>query len=275
MYDLLSISLDRIKFEINPEVLEYAFSPRTYDPARGNFMRENRLGVATDSIIRRAVIDARVSVDVNLCSGVEINIPLHGLPVERVDPWNIIYRIPKHLTGGRTITSTYSLSFGQGHVIGSYQGASTNSSASLDAAAGVLQSNLPWTQLQTAYVQLIAENTVLCSNIGQIPGLLYLKCQVTHEPNFANVAPEYYDVFSELCILATKAYVFVQTAVPLDEGAIKAGSSLGRIREIIDGYQDANQMYREHLRDNWRVASFMNDKQKYQRSLRYVVGSRR
>lgn len=32
--DVISISLDRIKFEIAPEVLELAFAPRWYDPAR-------------------------------------------------------------------------------------------------------------------------------------------------------------------------------------------------------------------------------------------------
>lgn len=275
MYDLISITLDRIKFEINPEVLQLAFAPKRYDPGKRNFYKDRNTNVSTDAMIRRAVIDARVAVDVNLCSGVETVVPLNALPAERIDPWNIIYRIPKERTGGRTITAVYSISFGQGDVLGAYQPNSLNSSAALDAAAGVLQSNLPWTQVQSAYVSLIGENVVLLSNIGQFPGLLYLRCQVTHEPNFANIPPHYYDVFTELGILATKAYVYNQTIVSLDEGAIKAGSSLGRIREIIDGYADSNTMYKEHLRDNWRVASHMADTQKNQRTLRYIVGSRR
>lgn len=273
--DLLSISLDRVKFEVQPEILKLAFAPRRYDPARQDFMRDNQTGVSIDSVIRRQVIDARVAVDVNLCSGVEVIIPLNGIPVERIDPWNLIYRIPKDRTGGRTITTVYSISFGQGNALGGYQGNSMNSSASLDAAAGVLQSNLPWTPVQTANVSLIGENTVLLSNTGQIPGLLYLRAQVTHEPNFANIPPQYYNVFTELVILATKAFIYNSVLISLDEGAIKAGASLGRIREIIDGYADANQMYKDHLRENWIVASHMADNDRNKRNLRYIVGSRR
>lgn len=273
--DLLSISLDRVKFEIQPEILKLAFAPRRYDPTRQDYTRDTQTGVSIDSVIRRQVIDARVAVDVDLCSGVEVVIPLSGIPAERVDPWNLIYRIPKSLTGGRTITTVYSISFGQGNALGGYQANAMNSSAALDAASGVLQSNLPWTPVQTANVSLIGENTVLLSNTGQIPGLLFLRAQVTHEPNFANIPTVYYNVFTELVILATKAYIYNQVLIALDEGAIKAGASLGRIREIIDGYADSNQLYKEHLRDNWRVASHMADNDRNKRNMRYIVGSRR
>lgn len=226
-------------------------------------------------MIRRAVIDARVMVDVNLCSGVEDVISLQGLSSQRIDAWNTIYTIPKERTGGRTINAVYSVSFGQGNAMGSYQPGTTNSSAALDAAAGVLQTNMPWTQVQSAYADLIGENTVLLSNIGQIPGLLYLRCQLSHEPNMANLKPENYDVFTEMCILACKAYVYTNTLVQLDEGAIKAGASLGRIREIIDGYAEANQMYKDMRRDEWRVQSHLNDREKSKRTNRYLVGGRR
>lgn len=273
--DLISVSIQRVKFEIPPEVLRLAFAPKQYDGRQQNFFRSPHSSVSIDAVIRRQIIDARVAVDVNLCSGVETIISLNNIPQERIDPWNLIYRIPKDRTDGRTITAVYSLSFGQGDVLGAYQPNSLNSSAMLDAAAGVLQSNLPWTQVQSAYVSLIGENTVLLSNIGQFPGMLYLRCQVTHEPNFANIPPQYYDVFSELVILAAKAYVYNNVIVSLDEGAIQAGASIGRIREVIDGFADSNQMYKEHLRDNWKLAAHFSDFQKNQRTMRYLVGGRR
>lgn len=273
--DVISISLDRIKFEVPPEILQLAFAPRRYDPARQQFQRDNQLGVSTDAMIRRAVIDARVMIDVNLCSGVEDVISLQGLHSQRIDAWNTIYTIPKERTGGRTINAVYSVSFGQGNAMGSYQPGTTNSSAALDAAAGVLQTNLPWTQVQSAYADLVGENTVLLSNIGQIPGLLYLRCQLSHEPNMANLKPENYDVFTELCILACKAFVYTNTIVQLDEGAIRAGASIGRIREIIDGYAEANQLYKEMRRDEWRVQAHLNDREKSKRTNRYLVGGRR
>lgn len=273
--DIMSIALDRIKWEIPPEILQLAFAPRRYDPSRQQFNRDNQLGVSTDAMIRRAVIDARVMIDVNLCSGVEDVISLNGLVSQRIDPWNTIYHIPKDRTGGRTINAVYSVSFGQGNAMGSYQPGTTNSSASLDAAAGVLQTNMPWTQVQSAYADLIGENVVLLSNIGQIPGLLYLRCQLSHEPNMGNLKPENYDVFTDLCELATKGYVYTNTVIPLDEGAIRAGSSIGRIREVIDGYSEANQMYKDKKRDDWIVVAHLNDREKSKRTNRYLVGGRR
>lgn len=272
--NLITISVDRVKFEIPREVLQETFMPRRYDPSRQERYRDNQLGVSIDAQIRKEVIDARVAVDVNLCSGVETTIALHDLPQERIDPWNIIYRIPKDRTGNRSITAVYSISFGEGNVYGTSRVLPTGSSPLLEAAAGVFMAEAPIPAVSSAYVTLIGENTVLINDAQALPGRMYLRCQLTHEPNFANVKPAYYDVFTELVVLATKAHVYNSLVINLDEGQIKSGSSVGRFREIVDGYADANQMYKEHLRDKWRLSSHMNDVEKYRRTLSMIVGGR-
>lgn len=273
--DLITIALDRVKFEIPPEVLRYTFSPTRYDPSKNGLIRDYSTGISNDTVIRRQVIDARVMVDINLCSGVEVFIPLAAAQRERVDNWTMVYTIPKELTQGRSITEVYGLSYGQGHALGQTGVVSNDRSMVLEAAAGLMQSNSAWTQVQTAHCTLVADNTVMVTDMSRMPGIMYLRCLVSHEPNLANIPNHFADVFTELVILAVKAHIYTRTIIQLDEGAIRGGASLGRIREIVDSFADANQMYREHLRDRWRKAGVMANKEQSRRLLRYTVGGRR
>lgn len=275
MVDLITRSLDCVKFEIPPEVLRYTFSPTRYDPSKQGLVRDYSTGVSNDTVIRRQVIEARVLVDINLCSGVEVFIPLNNVESERIDNWTYVYRIPKELTQGRSITEVYGLSYGQGHTLGNVGVISEDRSMALEAAAGLMQSNVAWTQVQTSYCTLVADNTVMVTNMNRVPGVAFLRCLVSHEPNLSNIPLAYADKFSELVILATKAHIYTRTIIQLDEGAIRGGASLGRIREVVDSYADANQMYREFLRDQWRKAGVMANRDQHRRLMRYTVGSRR
>ncbi|MNO19231.1 hypothetical protein D3C76_89590 [compost metagenome] len=274
--DLITISLDRLRnFEIPQEVLRYAFSPTRYDPSKNGLIRDYSTGVSTDTVIRRQIIDGRVLVDMNLCSGVEVFLPLDTVRSERVDNWTYIYRIPKELTQGRSITEVYGLSYGQGHTLGNVGVVSEDRSMVLEAAGAIMQSNSAWTQIQSAYCSLVADNVVQVTNMNRVPGISYLRCLVTHDPNLANMSPLYLDKFHELVVMACKAWIFNKTIIPLDEGAIRGGASLGRIREVIDTFADANQMYKEFFIEKWRKAGVMANKDQHRRLLRYTVGSRR
>ncbi|MNZ13952.1 hypothetical protein D3C78_308650 [compost metagenome] len=273
--DLISNALDWVKLEIPDEVLRYTFSPTRYDPSKNGMIRDYSTGVSLDTIIRRKIIDGRVMTDINLCSGVELFLPLNNVESERVDNWTYIYRIPKEMTQGRSITEVYGLSYGQGHTLGNVGVISEDRSMVLEAAAGLMQSNASWTQVQTAYCTLVADNTVMVTNMNRVPGISYLRCLVSHDPNLANMSGHYADKFNELVTLATKAYIYTRTIIPLDEGAIRGGASLGRIREVVDSYADALTMYKESLRDKWRKAGVMSNKAQHHRLLRYTVGSRR
>jgi len=275
MVDHLSRALDTIKFEIPPEVLRYTFSPTRYDPSKNGLIRDYSTGVSMDTIIRRQIIEGKVMIDINLCSGVEVFIPMLNVKSERVDNWTMVYTIDKELTQGRSITEVYGLSYGQGHTLGNVGVISEDRSMVLEAAAGLMQSNAAWTQVQSAYCTLVADNVVMVTNMNRVPGIMYLRCMVAHDPNLANLPMSYSDAFSELCILATKAYIYNRTIIPLDEGAIRGGASLGRIREVVDSYADAATMYKEYLRDEWRKRGVMANRDQHRRLLRYTVGSRR
>ncbi|MCY1335493.1 hypothetical protein D9M68_20220 [compost metagenome] len=274
--DLITIALDRVKFEIPQEVLRYVFSPTRYDPTRNGLVRDFSTGASTDVVVRRKVIEGRVLVDMDLCSGVEIFIPLtENVEIERLDHWTYVYRIPKELTQGRSITEVYGLAYGMGSQMGISSGGQTDRSDVLESTAAMMASNQSWTQVQTAHVTLVADNTVSVTNMSRVPGISYLRCLVSHDPNLNNIPKAYTDKFTELVILAVKAYIYNSSIIQLDEGAIRGGASLGRIREIVDSYADSNTMYKEYLRDQWRKAGLMANKDQHRRFMRYTVGSRR
>lgn len=271
----ISYALDQIQYEIPAEVLQEAFMPRRYDPARRERYRDNQLGVSIESIIRKEVVEGRVATDINLCSGVETIVSLRNVPVEQTDQWNYIYRIPDTLTGGRSITAVYGVTFGSGYTTFGGTNMTNQSSVLMNAAQGVMQSHLPIPNTNSPYVTLIGENTVMISDAQGMNPDMWLRCQVTHEPNFANIKPGYYRKFADLAVLAAKGIIYNRLIILLDEGQIKAGSNIGRFREVVDSYADANQMYKELLNDKWRVSSVMSDTEKYRQILKMAVGGLR
>ncbi len=271
--NVLSYSSKRIRHSIPPEILRLAFAPRRYNPARGERYRDNAGGVSIDSTIMNQVIVGRVAMDVNLCSGEMVNIPLRGLAWERGNPNEWIFRIPDELTGGRLITQVYNVTYNSGYHSPSRSPSMNGSSVQLDMASAVMASFSPIPDTNAPYVRIIGHNTILIEDAKGRYNQGVLTCQLTHEPNFGNIQPVYYNKFGEMCVLATKAEIYNQLVIDLDEGQLKAGMSLGRVREIVDSYADAEQMYQDFLRDKWRVSSVMNDKPHYHRLIR--IGMRR
>jgi hypothetical protein len=273
---VVEYALSQCTYEIPAEILQEVFASRRYDPAKGERHRDNSRGVSIESLIRSQIIEGRVAIDVNLCSGVETNISLCGLTPEVLDGWNYIYRIPDKLTGSRNITAVYSVVFGQGYAVNNMNNVSPSGGSLLGGAAqGVMRSVSPIPNVQTPYVTLVGDNTILVSDVQGHNQNMWLNCMLTHEPNFANIKPPYYRKFAELVVLAAKAAVYNKLVILLDEGQIKSGSSIGRFREIVDGYADANQLYKEFLHDKWRVTSTINDTIKYRSILKMAVGGLR
>lgn len=272
-----SYMLDRITsgFEIPRELLEEAFAPVRYNPTEKYRFRDNAMPVNIGANIRKIIIDGRVSTDLNLSTGTEVTIPLRGMPMEILDPWNVMYRIPKDATDGRSITHAYSVSYGNGSATSSYRANMNRSSPLLQAAGGVLLSNLALPKVSTAYVTLVEENTILVSDTNALPADVFLRCLLNHEQDFKNIQPSYFDRLGELAVMATKAYIWTTLIVPMDEGQIRAGQTLGRFREVVDSYSDSITMYKEMLRGQWRKSAYLNDKETMKRIWGFTTGGRR
>ena len=262
--NIIQKALDEIRYEIPNEILTQAF----VDPA----LVRRGLPISMDTLIRQAVIEPRVMVDCNLVGGVQVTIPLNSIQPEYYDQTSMIYRIPKTLTQGRSIISVHELTIGDASLLGNASLATQESSALINAAQGMLRANLPITSPSTAYVQLVGENTVYISENYSLPSNLYLRCVIENDSSFSHIKPQSYHDFAMLCKYATKAYIYTKLAIATDTAQLHAGMALGRFKEFIDGYADANELYGTFLKDTWRKVAFFNDTESKRRHLKMISG---
>ena len=58
----------------------------------------------------------------------------------------------------------------------------------------------------------------------------------------------------------------------MDRSVLSGGSDLGSIKEIVDEYKDAGELYRAYLRDTWASVSILNDPEAKLRHLKGITG---
>lgn len=266
-------ALSDISFRIPREILIEVFAPKTY------IWRDQPINY--EEQIRNIVIRSRVMVDCDLVGGTEVLIPLWDIPSQTLstDRLVTVYRIPKEKSQGRTITSVLSLSYMNGPA-SMYMNASTSfnecsitdvglaGKAMMDAA-----SSLPIPS--SAKVQLIGENVVMVKDTVLSSGTGLLRCILANDENMSHIQIRSIPYFTKLCELATKAYVYNNYSITLNQGRIEGGAEIGRFREIVDSYADAEEMYQDYLLNTWQKVAFMNDRESFERHIRTMIGAYR
>lgn len=260
-------AISEVKFRIPLDILNAAF----IRPEFG----QRALPLNIDTLIRQKVIEDRVRIDCDLVGGNEILVPLIGVTPEYIDQFHVVYRIPKALTQNRSITRALSITMGLGTVMGTTNMGLTGSSPLLDATAAVMASQLPIPPISTAYVELIAENTVLVSDTFRYPSDIYLRCKVEHDSDFTQMSTPTYHRFARLVELATKAYIYNNLIIAIGQGQLYGGQDLGKFKEIVEGFADANDLYDTFLNDTWKRVAIMDDGESFRRHLKLLSGGLR
>lgn len=253
-----------VKFKIPLDILNAAFMPRQFG--------QRPLPVNLDVIIREKVVEARVKVDCNLSGGTQVNIPLAPIQPEYLDQYTIVYRIPKHYSNNRSITKVLDLTVGFGSVMGTTNMGLEGASPMLDAVSGVLASNAPIPIVSTAYIELIAENTVLITDTLQFPTDAYLRCMVEYDRDMTQLKPATYANFSKLVEFAVKAFIFNELQIRMGQAQLSGGMDLGQFKATVDKYEDAEENYQTYLKDVWRSVAILDDALSRQRHLRMITG---
>jgi len=272
----ISVAVQRAMREIPREILQQAFNAKRYDPTRQDRYFDNVDSISLDEKIRELVIDGRVAIDCNLVGGTEILLPMRDADREYIDSWNIIYRFPPHALGNRKISTVHELIYGltQGLAGSTATGFDSRNSGILKDVRNIIRATNGVAMMGTAYVQLLNHNTVLVNDSNQVMGDAALRCTVSHEPNFNDIKQPYYRDFGEMVVLAVKAHVYNTLVIDLDEGFIRGGATLGRVREIIDGYADANTMYNEFVDVKWAKLAILMDPDKYRKVMKMSMGGK-
>lgn len=222
------------------------------------------------------VVRPRVMVDCNLVGGTEAFIPLDGIPVERTNDYTSVYRIPKTATQGRSITSVLNITFSDPTKASSYGvAAGQQNTTMLQLGSGVMDAmgSIPVTS--TARVQLIGENVVMVRDTVVLPANIYLRCILANDENMSHLQLRSYRDFAKLVVFAVKAYIYNQATIELDMGQLFAGQQIGRFKEIIDSYADAEENYATYLTEKWQKISLMNDQESWNRMLKTIISGNR
>lgn len=275
----IQYALGEIKRSIPPAIIQKFFMPTKYNQLR----RDPFMPMSPDEQIIEKIINGRVRLDCDIAGATEAVIPLRGLTVEVVDRDRYVIHIPKERTNGRTITSALALVFysldqlglNAMSMTGMGQVAAANSACSngvVDAAVSMAKSFQPTIASETTHVRIKDGHTLIVDELIMPTPNSYLRCILSMDATFSTLARPSWKHFGKLCTLATKAHIYNEYIVEMDMAEIVAGQELGKFKEIVESYSEANDLYDEFYNDKWRKIQFMSDEYRHTRYLNSLLG---
>ena len=250
MNNILDIVLTRIKLAIPPELLQLAFTVR----------EEHERTYPIEQMILEKVIRGIVRKEVNIYGGKQKMIVLlpeyrEHFKYDRSDAFTYtgpfsLYRIPPHEREGQAIVDVDGLTYRGNyagyvpHVNGWAGGADIST-----VGAGVMDSHTFAAHPPRPNVTLLSGDLVRLSPSQHATIIWILHCRLAYDEHFTNINPQTVDVFTELCIAATKMYVYNKLVIPTDKAWIEAGYELNSYKLELDRYQDQADRYKELLKE--------------------------
>jgi len=258
-------ALMEIRFNIPPEILDLVFIKKAY------YYRERPVNL--DKEIVKKVIGPRVMVDCNLVGGTDYIVPLLDVHRQTTEEWMAVYRIPKVFTDNRSIVSILGVMYINPYMVSAPAGNNyAGWSHVMATSQAVLEAMSPIPNFSTTEVSLEGENTIVIRDARILPSRSFARCILSYDEYMSNINPRSFIAFAKLCIMAVKAYIYNNRVISMDRAEMSAGVSLGSIKDIIDEYKDANEMYYEYLNENVRKILFMNDDYQKRRFITKLVG---
>lgn len=228
--------------------------------------------------IKNLVLMPKVLQDCDIVGGTKVYIATSDIPREYTDQFTVIFRVPKDKTQGRTITVVLGIGYLETNSYAQYNITNQMKECSVNVvtenALAVFAANNSVPMSSTAECSLIAENTVMVKDTMYVKPNGYLWCELANDSNLSNIQIRSLPYFSKLCVLATKAYIYNQYIVQMDEGEIKAGHELGSFRSIVEGYSNALEEYDEFLVTKWATVAWINDARAHTDLIRIFVPGR-
>lgn len=261
MSSAIQKAISEIKFQIPIEILQIAFTE--------NSQHLNQM-ISLDDRILSSIIRPRVMVDANLVGGIETRISLNDCNISAMNNREFVVDIPKSLTSHRSIVSVLSL---VSNVVYQQSTAYSEMPAGLSSAMNMMNNLGTENVVQTARLEIIGDGIVLVQDptIHLVNGVL--RCIVENGKNMENLNPRSYLAFSKLCILATKSYIYNSLLIKIDKGYIYGGHELGVIKDVIDSYNGAEELYQEYLNTTFRKVAFINDSDKMSRYITSMISN--
>ena len=263
-------ALVRVTRSIPKEILQNSFNDTSYNGRGSPKSLEQR--------IKEEVILKMVLPDLNLTNGVWSYIPLNTAKMMMSDMNTYTYYIPKEATGGRSIMTVINISYtpgwnNYGYPAGNF-GVCHNSMINR-ANQNLLNSISDIPVSSNTRCELIAENTVIIHDAPLSPSQGYLICILENDDELSIIKSRSIPIFSQLIVLATKAYIYNDQSIQVDRAQLYAGHELGKYKEILESYSDAMEQYQTMLDERIGKVFFMNSEENMTRHIRSMLGGKR
>ena len=207
--------------------------------------------------IRTQVLVSKVLSDVKSLSGIRKNIVLSKCYIRQVaDTTDYIVEIPDKLLGNREIVSASSIS-----IVGANGAYSTSGNPLLDASMGIMASYDSGPSVTITTIENIGRNVLLVITEGFEYDLASgtMECTIASTNSMSHIHPRNYRQFNQLCKAAAESLIYNKLYVKLDEGYVKGGHNIGRIKDAVDKLEDAEDKYQELL-DKWELIERLNSR---------------
>jgi hypothetical protein len=72
-------------------------------------------------------------------------------------------------------------------------------------------------------------------------------CRVAYDESMNHLNGSSIDAFAEMCVIATKMFIYNQLIIEIDRGYVEFGMDIVSVRQIIEPWSDLNDLYREKV----------------------------
>lgn len=251
--DVINSAIRYIKRNIPAPILKDAFMGKNHIQVR------NRPTNSVDARIREEIIDGQLHEDLSRIGGPQVVIDYDG-PIEELDDGTFVIAIPRSLTRNRRIVQVIRVGLDgiQAKSV-SHNTLNRSSNATMNAVGGIVAAHSTIPDINTAKVEIIGDNVIRIRDYYFQGGNFLIECLIEFDRNMGELFGPYQSDFNKLCLLATKAYIYNNLALEIDEARISGGRGLARYTQIIESYADTAEMYDSLLEEEWGRILQLND----------------
>jgi len=225
--DLITFGLSKIRKTIPKQILDirYNIVKATYSNVNMN--------------IEDIVIRGDVLIDMNLVSCNQLVVKVSDLKYLGLYGDKMIYDVPSILTNGLAIMDVIAVIGEQGFAV----------DKTVEANIGIPS---------TTRVYLVNRHTISIDKEFFSATGGYVELTLAYDDRMKEIMPVSYPDIAKAFILATKADIYNELIIDLDEGALYYGHDIGSIKSKIEEYADTRELYDTYMDETVARVLFMN-----------------
>lgn len=121
-------------------------------------------------------------------------------------------------------------------------------------------------QFSDSDIEVIGDNIIRVTNTIMQTYNLSLECRVGYSREFHELTRPYHIDFFRLANIATKAYIYKEQRILIDQFKNDGGRELGAYSEFINQYSDANEQYLEEIAKRWGKLLILGDQRRAEKA---------